>query len=1331
MATLVLSAAGAALGAGMGGSVLGVSSMVIGRAAGATLGRVIDQRLLGAGAEAVEVGRIDRLRLSGASEGAVIPEVFGRMRVGGQVIWASDFLETSETTRETSSGGKGAPRAPRVTRYGYSVSLAIGLCRGEILRVARIWADGEEVEPERFNLRLYHGTDDQLPDPKIEAVEGAGRAPAYRGLAYMVIEDLDLGPFGNRVPQFSFEVLRIATPAAWRPETSMTHGTRAVALMPGTGDYALATTPVHGDAGPVGQKVFNVNSAAGGTDFDVALRALGEELPNCGAVSLVVSWFGSDLRAGDCAVMPKLEQNAVDGQQMPWRVCGMTRADASLLARVDGRPVYGSTPSDQSVVEAIRAMRDKGMKVMFYPFLLMEVLRGNGLPDPYGGAEQAALPWRGRITLDRAPGQEGSPDRGAAADAQVRRFFGDAAAQDFAVSEEAVDYVGASGWGYRRFVLHYAHLCRMAGGVDAFCIGSELRGLTRIRGAGDGFPAVGELIALAAEVRGILGEATQIGYAADWSEYSGYRPEDGSGDVYFNLDPLWADANIDFIGIDNYMPLSDWRDGDDHADAAFGSIYAPEYLKANIEGGEGYDWYYRTDAARALQKRTPIADAQHGEHWIYRYKDVRSWWSLPHHERIAGTRSAVASPWKPRSKPIWFTEIGCPAIDKGTNQPNVFLDPKSSESEMPYFSGGGRDDLIQKRYLEALYDYWGDPAHNPYSEVYDGAMIDMARAHVWAWDARPYPQFPADRSLWADGANYARGHWINGRTATLDMRDVVAEICETGGMHEVRTDKLHASLRGMVVQQIETARATLQPLMLAYGFDASEAAGTIVFANRDGELDHRLEPGGLVAALDGRGPVVATRLPNPQAAGRVRVGYVEAEGDYAVRVAEAALSDDPSLAQAFSDLPLALSEAEASAIARRWLAEARIARDRVQLALPPSRVGVGVGDVIEIAEPSQQDGHAGREEPGAGGTAPGRVPAGRYRIDRVTDVGAREIEAVRTEPGVYAPPPFDDVAARVRKFAPPLPSVVAFMDLPLLREDAVPHAPYAAATGVPWPGGVAIFASDQDAGYLLNATLERRAVMGETLAPLERARTGVWSRGVRLRLRIYAGQLSSAAPGVVLNGANAMAIGSGADGDWEVFQFTTADPVEPGVYEITGLLRGQLGTDGVMPEAWPVGSRVVLLNDAVTQLDLASAERDLARHYRSGPVSRSYDDPVYEHRQMAFSGVGLRPYRPCHLRARPESDGSRAVTWTRRTRADGDRWAAVEVPLGEVREAYLLRVLVGGAVAREVTTEVPSWRYGAAQLAADLAAGGRVEIAVAQISERFGAGPFAKVTING
>lgn len=110
--------------------------------------------------------------------------------------------------------------------------------------------------------------------------------------------------------------------------------------------------------------------------------------------------------------------------------------------------------------------------------------------------------------------------------------------------------------------------------------------------------------------------------------------------------------------------------------------------------------------------------------------------------------SGTSTAWVPQSKPIRFTELGCPAIDRGTNQPNVFFDPKSSESFTPYFSGGWRDDTIQRPYPEAIYPFWGEAANNPLSSVYGGRMVDVPECAAWTWDARPYPVLPrTDRCL--------------------------------------------------------------------------------------------------------------------------------------------------------------------------------------------------------------------------------------------------------------------------------------------------------------------------------------------------------------------------------------------------------------------------------------------------------------------------------------------------------------------------------------------------------------------------------------------------------
>ncbi len=1304
MATIVLAAAGAAIGGSLGGGVLGLSSVLIGRAVGATLGRVIDQRLMGAGSEPVEHGRVDRFRLVGASEGAVVPQVYGRMRMAGQVIWATNF----EEVRTSAGGGKGVSSGPKTTEFSYKVSLAIALCEGEITRIGRIWADGVEIAPGDLNMRVYKGTQTQLPDPKIEAVNGAGKAPAYRGIAYVVFEDLDVTGFGNRVPLFNFEVIRPEQPGAIG---EVARGTQAVAIIPGSGEYALATTPVYITSSPGVSAATNSNSPSGMTDFATSLEVLNEELPNCAAASLVVSWFGDDLRCGTAQIAPKVDQNVNDGTEMPWTVSGISRASAALVPQDAGRPVYGGTPTDQSVKEAIVALNDAGKAVTFYPFVLMDQLAANTLPNPYdaGNPGQPALPWRGRITLSLAPGQVGSPDQSAGAEAEVAAFFGAASGADFTVTANGVDYTGPAEFSYRRMILHYAHLCASAGGVDAFLIGSELRGLTRIRGASGNFPAVDALIQLAADVRAILGGGVKIGYAADWTEYFGFQPPEAGGDILYNLDPLWADSNIDFIGIDNYMPLSDWREGADHLDAqAWDSIYNLDYLKANIMGGEGYDWYYHAPEAEAVQLRTEITDGAYGEPWVWRYKDLKNWWTRTHHQRVGGVRSETPTPWVPGSKPIWFTELGCAAIDKGTNQPNKFLDPKSSESSLPKYSNGRRDDFMQMQYLRAMYGFWADATNNPTDADSGYQMVDMSRAHVWAWDARPYPFFPGNVELWSDGENYAHGHWLNGRASARSLQSVIEEVAGRSGVSTVDARRAYGLVRGYSLGDVAGARSALQPLMLAYGVEASEREGQVVFASRSGRVARVLDPARLVAGEQNGATLEVHRAPEAELAGRVRLSFVEAEGDYETRASEAILPGEESRAVSQTEFPLVLTQGEGRAIVERWLAEARVARDSARFSLPPSDLAAMAGEVVEIP------------------TEEGKA---LYRLDRVEQAGQLNCEAVRVEPGLYAPSDAVELAVRPRRFVPAVPVYPVFMDLPLLTGDEVPHAPHLAVVADPWPGSVATYASASDSAYELNTLLVARATIGVTESPLFSARPALYDQGAALRVRLSAGTLSSVSTLEMLNGANAAVIGDGAVDNWEVFQFANATLVSEGVYDLSLRLRGQAGTDAMMPGTWPVGSTFVLLDGAARQIELALSSRGLSRHYRIGPSARPYDDPVFVHQQHAFDGIGLRPFAPAHVRAERDGAGDLAVSWIRRTRIDGDSWQSSDVPLGEDTERYLIRVIKGGVIKREVSVSAQNWLYSAASQASD-GVSTPFEVHVAQESTSFGPGLFRIVTVS-
>jgi hypothetical protein len=690
--------------------------------------------------------------------------------------------------------------------------------------------------------------------------------------------------------------------------------------------------------------------------------------------------------------------------------------------------------------------------------------------------------------------------------------------------------------------------------------------------------------------------------------------------------------------------------------------------------------------------------------FVYRYKDLRGWWQNPHFDRRNGTPLATGSVWVPKSKPFRFTEMGCAAVDKGTNQPNKFLDPKSSESGIPYNSNGRRDDLIQMQYLRAMTSYWLDPAHNPVSEVYAGPMLDMDHAYVWAWDARPWPAFPNALDVWSDGENHARGHWISGRMGAEPLADVVAEICEEAGITDYDVSRLYGFVRGAMSSDVESGRARLQPLMLAYGFEAVERDGKLVFRSRSGLPDAVVAEEGMAVDEDGASAPLRTRAPEADKVGRVRLTHVEAAGQFEARAAEAVFPDDGADTVSQSELPLVLTGAEGRGITERWLAEARVARDAISFALPPSRRDLGAGSVFEMEDGST------------------------WRIDKLEDAGARKVEAVRSEAEIYEPSDTVEEAVSAEPFVPPLPVSPVFMDLPLLTGDEVEHAPHLAVAAEPWPGSVAVYSSTSDSGYALNTLVDVVSAVGVLETPLFRATSGLWDRGPVMRVRMSTGSLSSASMEDVLNGANAAAVGDGSGANWEVIQFANATLVGEDLWDISLRLRGQAGSDGIMPDDWPIGSLFVLLDGRPEQIDLPLSARGLERHYRVGPAGKSYDHPVYAHVAIAFDGVGLRPYAPAHLRA-PKAGPDRQISWIRRTRIDGDSWQGTEVPLGEDSEAYLLRIRDAGGLKREVELSTPAFTYSDAMQVSD-AVTLPYTIEIAQVSARFGYGPFARIEIN-
>ena len=531
MATLVLGTVGSAIG----GHFLGAAGAAIGYTAMASIGGMIQQpKLPTRHSHGV---RLSDLHIQSSSYGKVISEIYGTCRVAGNIIWSLPIKEDENVIRQNVRVGKGRKRNVSEHReYSYYATFAIALCKGEIQSIDRVWADCDEISLTSIEkYRLYRGGEEQMPDSLMEAVMGARCVPAYRGLAYIVIEDFPITTYGNRIPNFTFEV---TSKSRGCEEDNIEDQITSIVTIPGAGEFVYDIVIQYKCIGQYydGQFIqtekkcaINRNNAVGIADAVLSLKQLKETCKNIEWIAPVASWFATNLNIGTCNILPGVEYQDTNTITEPdlWRVENFRRNNAHAISyHKDNYPNYGGTPNDASIVRYLQEARRQGYKILFYPMLFCDVDR---------------KPWRGRMSGHAS---------------QVSNFF----------NKEN---------GYNAFILHYAHLVK--GKVDGFVIGSELIGITSIRDRLYNFPAVDELVKLAIQVKQILGDDVVVTYAADWTEY-----HHDSVSKYYHLDPLWSCSAIDVIGIDAYFPLTNNLE----------EKYEIDDVIEGWKSGEGYDFYY-------------------------------------------------------------------------------------------------------------------------------------------------------------------------------------------------------------------------------------------------------------------------------------------------------------------------------------------------------------------------------------------------------------------------------------------------------------------------------------------------------------------------------------------------------------------------------------------------------------------------------------------------------------------------------------------------------------------------------------------------------------------
>jgi hypothetical protein len=302
-----------------------------------------------------------------------------------------------------------------------------------------------------------------------------------------------------------------------------------------------------------------------------------------------------------------------------------------------------------------------------------------------------------------------------------------------------------------------------------------------------------------------------------------------------------------------------------------------------------------------------------------------------------------------------------------------------------------------------------------------------------------------------------------------------------------------------------------------------------------------------------------------------------------------------------------------------------------------------------------------------------------YRITKLSDGVCREIEAeialTGSRPAVRSVLP-DAAPDNLNVAGQPWH---VFLDLPRLNENDGTGLRIAAWSR-PWLPVVA-YSSPATSGYALRASIPEQAMAGTLATALPPGSLGRWDARHPLDVQLFTGALASAGEVLTLGGANAAAVRS-ATGQWEIVQFAHAQEISPGVWRLSKLLRGQLGTNDAAQIGATAGAEFVLLDTAAVPAGLTATEAELVLNWKVGPAGKDFTERYFATSAAGPAVRAKRSFSPVRLKGRRQQDGSMQVNWIRRGAMESDGWDAADIPLPEGVEAYQIRVLTADGIVK-------------------------------------------------
>lgn len=846
------------LGSFLGGSIFGGFGEALGYKLGSHFGRKFQDAVLNGKSIHREGSRLDELTLSNSIYGKVIPIIYGLSKIQGKIIWTSDLKEVKH--HHSKKRDIFGIHKSTENQYEYNLSLAIAICEGVVDELIRVYINGDAVPLELLNYRFYQGNEDQMPDPLITKIQGEKSTPAYRGLCYIVIENLPLKSFDNKIPNFAFEIRRKQN-FNHEKNFSLASNIEAMVVKPGLGEFSLDTTIQQRyekiylgqswERLPLQDKV-NLNNDQKVSDAKLSLTQLKNTCANLKWLAVNLNWFMNSNDADNATISPRVEFTGnYETEPNEWKVANYTRKNTQEIKKnKDEVPIYSSTPSDQSLINYIEEARKNGFKIMFYPHIVIDHLEHI---------------WSGNIisSLDK-----------------VKHFF-------------------EKNGGYNEFILHYARL--LSNKVDAFIIGTELKGLTAIHDQDNNFPAVDNLINLAKKVRDILGENVKISYAASWQEY--HHEQNG----WYNLDKLWSSQYIDFVGINAFYPFE------------ITNKYDQEDVIRSWTGGEGYHYSQDENEIKMIEQE-------------YAQKNFNWWWEN-YHINPDGRKSS----WIPRSKKIWFTSFGYPSANANACKPFIPV-YKQVDSKTTRHNKADIDYEAQMQFLSGSIKYLKQ--QNAIEEIF-----------LWYWDSRPYPFWPDFDTVWMDRNFWASSYCLNGKIGSLSLSSILTDICSKVGMKEdqIEIRDIYDRVEGYTIDNEQKAVFAIVSMQKLYFFDIFESQNKIVFSSSS-QVIHTLDTNDLLlmAAEGGYTNFIIEKDDLNQLPSAIKFYYVDSAENFDYQLIEV---DHGKQSRAKTHTILAntlLSKSYADFIAKKILQEIYNMRTTYKIMLPIKYLYINVGERFEI-----------------------------------------------------------------------------------------------------------------------------------------------------------------------------------------------------------------------------------------------------------------------------------------------------------------------------------------------------------------------------------------------